>query len=234
MELGKYLKNCRERLNRTQPDVASEIDIEQSYLSKLESGKSIPSNQTFDKLVKAYNIEIKDLVSTLSEPELEALRSISAISNASIEKKKQRLNYAKKSSIVGLSFLAIGTGLFTFSILPDRSPIQFNYRSEGVLELTEDLNTFDIVYRDVQELNDQSLIVKREKLLKRLQQEDVLTENYKGEGYIVNSSNGRRFFKLVGQHQPARNFWNRWFLAPSLMLLVAGIGCFFASKRWSD
>ncbi len=234
MNLGEYLKNCRETYKRTQPDVAKEAEIEQSYLSKLESGKSIPSNEVFNKLVTVYEIDLEDLVAKLSDQEIKKLDEIKAINKVVSQRKKGRLDTAKNISIAGLVMLTIGVGLLCFSILPDRSQSQYSYRSEGVLKKDEELRAFELVYRDLQQLNDdERLLTKRGELLSRLEQQDVLSESFKGEGYVVNTPEGRRFFKLIGKHESKRDYWNRWFIVPSFMFLVAGAGCFFLSRRWS-
>ncbi len=233
MNLGDYLKGCRESYKRTQPDVASEMGIEQSYLSKIESGKSIPSNEVFNKLVKVYKIELEDLISNLSEQEIQKLIELSSIQHIISKKNKGKLDSAKKLSILGIVLLTISAGLFAFAILPDRSPSQFNYRSEGVLKSNEELNSFNLVYQEIQELKDApQLLAKRNELLSRLEQKDILSDLYKGEGYVVNTTEGRRFFKLIGKQESVRDYWNRWFLVPSFMFLVAGAGCFLISRRW--
>ena len=47
MNFGEKLKQIRTQKNLTQPQMAEAIGIEQSYLSKLENDKSIPSAEMF-------------------------------------------------------------------------------------------------------------------------------------------------------------------------------------------
>ena len=234
MEFGQYLRNCRESVGRTQPEIASEVEIEQSYLSKLESGKSIPSNDVFNKLVDVYQIDVEKLVDTLSTQEQHKLREIKAISQLVSKKKLAHSNFSKRLAITGLVMLTLGAGLLGFSMLPDRSQTTFSYRSEGVLALNEDLDTFELVYRNTRTLEgEQQLLLKRTELLERLQQEDRLTTEFKGDGFLENSATGRRFFKLIGKNEPVRDYWNRWFLVPAFMMLVGGLGCCVVSWRWN-
>ena len=57
MKFGEYLKNRRTELGWTQPDAASKAGIEQSYLSKLETGKSFPSEDVYQRLVGAFGLD---------------------------------------------------------------------------------------------------------------------------------------------------------------------------------
>ncbi len=47
MKFGEYLKSQRDARGWTQPMAAEKIGIEQSYLSKLETGKASPSDEMF-------------------------------------------------------------------------------------------------------------------------------------------------------------------------------------------
>ncbi|MBO6796341.1 helix-turn-helix transcriptional regulator [Maricaulis sp.] len=51
MKFGDYLRQCREAKGWTQPEAARHADIEQSYLSKLETGRSYPSEDVYSRLV---------------------------------------------------------------------------------------------------------------------------------------------------------------------------------------
>ena len=64
MELADKLISLRKQKNWTQATAAREIDIQQSYLSKLENGRHLPSLDVIDKLCSAYNIRSKDLLSS--------------------------------------------------------------------------------------------------------------------------------------------------------------------------
>ncbi len=232
MNLGQYFKNCREASKRTQPDVAGEVGIEQSYLSKLESGKSIPSNDVFNSLVKVYGVKIEDLVTQLDDAEIARLGELTEITKVVSQTKRQRSDSAKQYSLAGLALLVAGIGLLCFSILPFYSEPEHYYRSEGVLALNEDLNAFDLVYTEVDK-DDTALLAKQAELLERLDQQDVITNVYKGEGYIVNTAQGRRYFTGIGSNGAIRDFWNRWLAVPAIMLMVAGIGSLLLSRRWS-
>jgi len=52
MKFGDYLRQKREDRGWTQPEAAAKARIEQSYLSKLETGRSYPSDDVFERLVE--------------------------------------------------------------------------------------------------------------------------------------------------------------------------------------
>jgi len=64
MNLADKLITLRKKQNWTQASAARIIDIQQSYLSKLENGRHAPSQEVLVKLCKAYKISSKDLLST--------------------------------------------------------------------------------------------------------------------------------------------------------------------------
>ena len=55
MTLGEYIKDARAQMQLSQPQLAEQIGIKQSYLSKLENDKSLPSNEVFRRLLNALN-----------------------------------------------------------------------------------------------------------------------------------------------------------------------------------
>lgn len=60
VEIGTKLKKLREQLNLTTREVGSRIDIDQSYVSKIEKGR-IPSLTILKKLCDLYGVEVADI-----------------------------------------------------------------------------------------------------------------------------------------------------------------------------
>lgn len=102
MELAEKIKDLRKAKNWTQAEAAKIIDIQQSYLSKLESGRNIPSPDVIEKLSAAYGVESRILMPK---------RSIT----------KYNITLA---ILFVISFTLISTGLFA-TIYPDTF---FTYR----------------------------------------------------------------------------------------------------------
>lgn len=64
MKLAEQLIALRREKGWTQAEAAEIISIQQSYLSKLENGHFIPSDDVVEKLSKAYNIKIEKFLNT--------------------------------------------------------------------------------------------------------------------------------------------------------------------------
>ena len=58
--LGQQVKQLRNNKKLSQPEFAQQVGIEQSYLSKLENDKSIPSNEIFRALLIALDLSIDE------------------------------------------------------------------------------------------------------------------------------------------------------------------------------
>ena len=94
MKFGDYIRQCRERLKWTQPEAATKIEIEQSYLSKLETGKSYPSEEIFNKLADVYQINLNELYEKIPSDELNNLKDIKLVREAILN--RNRANYNEK------------------------------------------------------------------------------------------------------------------------------------------
>ncbi|WP_299596765.1 helix-turn-helix domain-containing protein [uncultured Microbulbifer sp.] len=78
--LGSRLKLIRAGLRWSQTESARKVGIEQSYLSKLESGQALPSADCLERICEVYGADVQELLAGLNEqllrrkPELLALR----------------------------------------------------------------------------------------------------------------------------------------------------------------
>ena len=60
-KLGLRIKELRERNHLTQFKLAELINMEPSNLSKIERGIQMPKEETLEAIIKALNIELKEL-----------------------------------------------------------------------------------------------------------------------------------------------------------------------------
>ena len=79
MKFGDKLKELRNGKEMTQPDLAEAIGIEQSYLSKLENNKSLPSNDIFVRMLEVFDLDIGDVVDELDQSSKNQLRALPEI-----------------------------------------------------------------------------------------------------------------------------------------------------------
>jgi transcriptional regulator with XRE-family HTH domain len=234
MKFGDYIRQCRERLKWTQPEAATKIEIEQSYLSKLETGKSYPSEEIFNKLADVYQINLNELYEKIPSDELNNLKDIKLVREAILNRNRAKVKTTRSWLVAGLIMLSLGGAFLAATIIPIRSGVEYTYRSDGLLHLNEELNVYDLVKKDYSELNNNiDLLETRKVLLTRLSYMDEVTDLYKGDGYVKSTLKGRRFFELIDKREVERNWANRWFLVPALMFLLGGFSSFYISRRWN-
>jgi len=59
--IGKQIKYLRNRVNMTQEVLAEKIGVHQTYIGKIESGKSNPSALLLYRISRALGVELKEL-----------------------------------------------------------------------------------------------------------------------------------------------------------------------------
>ncbi len=212
MKFGDYLKNKRSERGWTQPEAAARAKIEQSYLSKLENGKSIPSGEIYDRLVAAYGIDPDDMIGVLFPAELDRLREIDALRDVLLERSRAAVETPRRLLLAGLAALVIGGGFVGFSNVDQASTVlQYTYQSRGVIAANAPEDSEIAPGTD--------------------EQTKFLTQ-MRGPMFTEQVPNGRRVWMLVGSneiHRPARY---RWALIPGIALIIGGLGCFFVAWRW--
>ena len=60
-KLGKQIKYLRNNADLTQEVLAERINVHQTYIGKIESGKSNPSAMLLYKISKVLGVKLKDL-----------------------------------------------------------------------------------------------------------------------------------------------------------------------------
>lgn len=108
MKFGDFIKARRNELGWTQPEAATRVEIEQSYLSKLENGHSIPSDDVFARLCRVYEIEIPQLYQRLDSAGLESLMVIEQIRTIAAVKHSSTRSEAARFRLLGV--IAFGLG----------------------------------------------------------------------------------------------------------------------------
>ena len=237
MKFGDYLRLQRDQKGWTQPEAAGKADIEQSYLSKLETGKSYPSEEIFARLVEAYGIDMSDMSDAVAADELDRLREIRDVRSVVLERQKSAITFMRGWLIAGLVFMMVGAGCFALAQIPDTSVQQYYYRSPGVVLPGEQLDVFDIVEQGVRFDPDnpkesQGIIDRKETMTERVDQDDLTTSRFRGDSFVEEVQGGNRVYTFYGDKEVQIPSPYRWFIVPALMLLVGSFGCFFVSYRW--
>lgn len=61
MKFGQNFKRIRKRMNMTQEELATKMEISQSYLSDIENGRKNPSIKTVKKLADGLGVSVNEL-----------------------------------------------------------------------------------------------------------------------------------------------------------------------------
>ncbi|WP_443970343.1 helix-turn-helix domain-containing protein [Sphingobium sp. CR28] len=212
MKFGDYLRQLRMQHGWTQPEAAARVGIEQSYLSKLETGKSVPSTEIYDRLAGAYGIAASEILDVLFPEELERLREIDSLRTLMLAQSNRRRTVPRRWLIAGLTALALGGGFTGLSMIDrGRDITTYTYVSDGVLPKGAGADAEPAV---------------------RSEQTRFITQ-MRGAFFTESLPQGERLWRLTGsgtQWQPARFGWA---LVPGLAFILAGIGCVLISSRWT-
>ncbi|MEM8771785.1 MAG: helix-turn-helix transcriptional regulator [Pseudomonadota bacterium] len=226
MRFGDYIREARRTLKWTQPEAAREIGIEQSYLSKLESGKSYPSEDVFSSLMTTYKIELSDLQDTLFAAELDRLREISAVRTSILEKEKDDQTRMRQWLAAGVAALTLGGAcLGAAAIAKDTEVVKYQYRYDGVAEEGDQEKPLETV-------SERSADGAPEPVsMNRIKEQFASLEEYRGVVFTEASVDGTRVWRFFGDTRQTVQSPLRWFMIPGIALIMGGLGCFFASYR---
>ncbi|MDP6096064.1 MAG: helix-turn-helix transcriptional regulator [Gammaproteobacteria bacterium] len=139
------MKQLRQQRNWSQPELADAIGIEQSYLSKLENDKSVPSPDMLNRILEAFDINIESLLEGMDEAEIRNhLRSIPLV-NGHLQAQKEmaqrkRTNWTVASSllcVLGLTTLTLGLTYQTYPM------VSYDYGSEEIIPNGNNGETFE-------------------------------------------------------------------------------------------
>lgn len=61
-KLGENMRRIREEKKMSQGDICRILDFDRSHVSNIENGKQNPTLDTIEKIAKALNVSIKELL----------------------------------------------------------------------------------------------------------------------------------------------------------------------------
>ncbi|MCA1246826.1 helix-turn-helix domain-containing protein [Massilia sp. MS-15] len=206
MNFGERLKQIRTGKGLTQPQFAEMAGIEQSYLSKLENDKSVPSAEMFDTIVSALGMDAATFLQEVDREVIDTtLRHIPSVTQFKAQAVMQQVQHTKRwlfgsaaAWMLGFAMmLAANDGIF----FPNKL---YKYTSQGVIRPGEAENVFRD-QRQILELRMQAKLITYEEMTKaladfyerRLQPLTVESPENRGTGYYEAVENGRRRFELA-------------------------------------
>lgn len=226
MKFGDYLRQTREQKGWTQPEAAAKANIEQSYLSKLETGRSYPSEDIFGRLVAAFGIDTHDMTSRVFAAELDKLREISDVRAVILARQRSEASFVRGWLVAGLVMLMLGGGMLGLAYSTEEpQTYRYFYRSEGIILEDESPMVFQFLEAGVPDANKRGLS----------DRVDYAYEEHaknRGDAYIVKVEGGYRRFSLQDIKPHAGPSLIAWHYAIGFMFLTGGMGCFYISRRW--
>jgi transcriptional regulator with XRE-family HTH domain len=226
MKFGDYIRQKREEHGLTQPEAAAKIEIEQSYLSKLETGKSYPSEDIFERLVAAYNIKVADLSTAVFSAELDKLREIKQVRSVILQRQKSQAGFMRSWLVAGLVMIMIGGGMLGLAAsIPEDQSLNYRYRSEGVIKEGESPMIFEMMIAGAPDGDGKHWA-------DRTDFEFITLYENRGDFFVKDVEGGYRKFTLFEakpRHQPTAISWH---YGLGTMFLFGGIACFYIARRW--
>ncbi|RZA35974.1 MAG: XRE family transcriptional regulator [Lysobacteraceae bacterium] len=239
MNFGERLKAIRTDKGLTQPQFAQLAGIEQSYLSKLENDKSVPSSEMFSTILAALQMDAASFLQDVDKGVLDTtLRHIPAVTQFTAGEVAVQVHHTKRwlfgsaaAWILGFAMmLAANDGIFFSNTL-------YKYASPGVIRAGESENIFT-TWREILGQQMAAGIIAAEEaakqgaefLAKREQPLTVERPDSRGTVYYEPVENGRRRFELAAtRHIEAPG--NRILQYLGAIVLVSGFVGLFLEWR---
>ena len=165
------------------------MGIEQSYLSKLENGKSLPSNDVLNRILDVFSLEVGDLVDDLDQGVRNQLRQIPDVASYFNSEKQQLIGNRRRWLLVSAAFVAGGVALTYAGTAHLFYPsIVYQYMSHGIVLETESKEVF--ARNPARDLMDE-----------RRDEDYQITWEYRGDIFNVPVDGGSRTYYFDGEHE---------------------------------
>lgn len=238
MNFGEKLKQLRAERNLTQPQLAQAIGIEQSYLSKLENDKSVPSADIFQAILKALSIDVATFLEGVDEKQVyRDLRQVPEVSNhlnALLNVKIHSIRTWLYASGIALALgLTLGIASLRGLLFPGT---QFDYESPGISLPGEPSDFFDNYFGYVLQKRSAELITEQEKfqildeINKRRVHDYRVLDDYRGKAFTEEVPGGQRtwYFQRTSEFERPQN---RWLMLAGVLLCFGGVVGFIVEAR---
>ncbi len=223
MNFGAKLRQLRRDRNLTQPELADAIGIEQSYLSKLETGKSLPSNAVFRRTLDVFALEVGDFVDDLDPSSRNQLLQLTDVVDYLARQRALIIGNRRRWLMGSAVLTAIGAALvYAGSANLFVSAAYYWYESPGVVLEGE---SADVFLRRTNPFNEASTELERRRDL-----ENLRTRNFRGQQFAVAVKGGSRTYYY--SRTESRDPWpNKAAATGGVFLLVLGtIGILLEKK----
>jgi len=234
MTLGEQLKKLRNAKALSQPDLANIAGIEQSYLSKLENDKSMPSNDIFRKLLAAFNLSLPEFLAAFESSYTSSqLSQIPDIEHWLKQQQQSQMLNQRRYLYLCSALIVIAITLFYMGqskiLLPE---IQYQYYSKGVVLAGEPKDIFNDWQKLIPRGNEGEALFYKKKveMTQRKDEKYILSEKFLGKNYVKTLPEGSRFYRSDGEKRIA-NPVNAWLRVSGVFLFFMGIMGFILERR---
>jgi len=232
MNFGDKVRQLRIDKNLTQPELAEAMGIEQSYLSKLENGKSLPSNDVLNRILDVFAIEVGDLVDDLDQGDRNQLRQIPDIADHFNRQKQLMIGNRQRWLLITSVLVALGVALiYAGSVHLFFSDKVYQYKSNGIVLEGESKE----VFRDPQiprgADNDQAAAIVND-ILARIDEDYMRTDAFLGNVFNVPVEGGSRTYYLRDDTQ-IDPWQNKAITFLGVLMLVFGVIGLVLEKKLS-
>ncbi len=205
MNFGEKLRDLRNEKKLTQPDLADAIGIEQSYLSKLENEKSLPSDNTLSRILEVFEIGIGELLNELDPRTKNQLRQLPQVADYLTREKSLMIQNRRRWLMISVALISIGVALIyagrSHLFFPDHL---YQYVSQGVVLQGEPKEIFEKsrVYIPDALRDDNNETQKYLDAIKaRVNEQYVLTSEFRGRIYNLQVEGGSRTYYVDRETQ---------------------------------
>ncbi len=198
MSIGALLREHRNACGLTQPELAAALSIEQSYLSKIENDKAIPSEQVLSSILDTLGISVSELVNQLDEAQIDDLRQIKSVNEQVRSLQKRQAARQHLAVLACAVFFAVGAALASASLFEVfSSNTAYQYRSLGVVRAGEPKEIFESPGRFAEALRPDTEIDEFVRsTVARTDEIYVVLHRYKGEIFTDDVDGGTRTYRL--------------------------------------
>lgn len=200
MTLGNRIKQLRQQQSMSQPELSEKMGIEQSYLSKLENDKSVPSAEVFNALLDAFSVSIDAFLNNIdslsTDVKLQQIPQIKAFTNA---QKNKNASWLKHYLMGCILIFSIGCGLiYGGSSKHIFSETQYEYSSKGVVYPGEPEDIF-VVWRHLMNNDRDAIDAKRKQMYQREKVDVMILPQYEGRQTSRLVEEGSRLYSFIGE-----------------------------------
>lgn len=222
MNLGEKLRQYRQDRNMTQPQLAEAMGIEQSYLSKLENGKSLPSNDVLNRILDVFAVDVGELLDGLDQGVRNQLRQIPDVGDFLRREKELIIGNRRRWMLVSAVLVALGSALlYAGSVQLFFPGTVYGYRSNGVIRDGESKELFEDYPVPGDASREEQLRI-RDAIAARVDQRYFVTTSYRGERFNELVDGGSRTYYLRERNQVSP-WQNKAVASVGVFMLIFGV-----------